>query len=62
MAPAAGGPSDRAAEAAREAGFLRAEADGWKRSRECLELEEKMRRLGLDVPWRAGPPSLKSES
>ncbi len=53
------GDRERALAVAREAGFLRPAAAGgasaggeWQPSREGLELEEKMGRLGLAVPWR----------
>ena len=41
----------QAIKAAKDAGFITETADGFKRNVECLELEEKLKSMGLPVPW-----------
>jgi len=47
----AAGRTDEATQAAIDCGLLVITDTATKRSRECVELEAKIRRLGLSVPW-----------
>ena len=47
-----GGDKERAIALATEFGWLRRGEKGWKRNRERSELEAKLERLNLPVPWR----------
>ncbi len=42
----------QANEVAQQSGLLTRGEKGWQRNRECGELESKLRRLGLAIPWK----------
>ena len=51
------GDTDGATSAAKSSGLLLSGKSGWKKNRERTELEDKLERLGLSIPWRESPPS-----
>ncbi|MBN1822850.1 MAG: FAD-dependent thymidylate synthase [Endomicrobiales bacterium] len=53
LLPAARGEKEKAIELAVKEEFIRKTESGYKRNVECMELEEKMKKMGLEIPWAA---------